>query len=517
MRNVLYTLILMVASSGCATDDSAPPPTLRQLLAEQALQEKGCTKQQVFLDHDGDGYGNANTSFMSCSIPQGYVKKAGDCRDDAKSVNPGAPEICDGLDNNCNGQVDENASKAWYLDHDGDGHGDPAFKMDQGCNGSNYYVASSDDCDDSDQNRHPGAKEICDSLDNDCDGKVDNSVEDAPLWFKDYDQDGSGNAIQHIAACKKPKGFVDTPGDCNDANPAMSPNTKEICDNLDNDCDGQTDEGLKQKYFLDADSDGFGSNKFILACQAPKDYVENDLDCNDHDAHIAPWMWESCNGIDDNCNGQTDEWASDTTTFYFDGDSDGHGIKAKTINACEPPKGYVPVADDCDDSDATIHPKYVEICDNKDNDCDGQTDESDAMDALPVYVDSDKDGYGFSSISLKSCKVPPGFTSVPGDCNDEDAKVNPKAVEVCDGVDNNCDGVTDTDAVDQKDFYWDFDSDGYGAGQSVFKGCATSSNLFATNNKDCDDKDNDTYPSAMEICDFEDNDCNGQVDDFCIL
>ncbi len=223
---------------------------------------------------------------------------------------------------------------------------------DMDCDG--YAIEGGDcgpvDCDDTNAAAYPGAEEVCDNVDNNCDSFVDEG-------FDDIDGDG-------YAVCV----------DCNDNDASINPGAEEVCDGVDNDCDATTDE-------IDTDGDGFAS------CSG---------DCDDSDPAIYPGATEICNGIDDNCNGIVDDG--------FDTDSDGY-------SSCG--------GNDCDDTNAEINPGVQEICgDGIDNNCNGSTDED---------LDNDSDGY----------------TSCGGDCNDSDPDINPGAIEVYDGVDNDCDGVLD--------------------------------------------------------------------------
>lgn len=128
------------------------------------------TPVTYYADADGDGYGNPAVTVTACTPPPGYVTDNTDCDDTNSAIHPGAPEICDGLDNNCNGLIDEGVLNTYYADADGDGYGDPASSV-QACSPPPGYVSNNTDCDDTNSAIHPGAVEICgNGIDEDCDG-----------------------------------------------------------------------------------------------------------------------------------------------------------------------------------------------------------------------------------------------------------------------------------------------------------------------------------------------------------
>jgi len=310
---------------------------------------------------DGDGWGECT----------------GDCDETDPAIHPGAEEVCNGVDDDCDGVI-----PADELDSDGDGHS----------------VCSGADCDDDDPEVYLGRPELCDGADNNCNGEVDEGL----------DVDGDG--------------FTPCEGDCDEAEPDINPSVPEYCDGIDNDCDVDVDEGF------DNDADGW------TACAG---------DCEDYVASVNPDQPEICDAWDTDCDGvlPADE-----------ADADGDGVAL--------------CAADCDDEDALRTPGAPELCDGIDNDCDL---------SVPVdEVDDDSDG----------------FMVCAGDCDDDDAGLWPGATEQCDGLDNDCDGVVPLDEVDQ-------DGDGW----RICDG-------------DCGDLNPDAYPGAPEVIDGADNNCDGFFDNY---
>src|SRR5207244_2580651 len=140
----------------------------------------------------------------------------------------------------------------------------------------------------------------------------------------DADGDSYGNATVTTQACSAPSGYISNSTDCNDGNSAVHPNATETCNNLDDNCNGQTDEGVMTTFYRDADGDSYGNASVTTqACSAPSGYISNSTDCNDGNSAVHPNATETCNNLDDNCNGQTDEGVM--TTFYRDADGDSYG------------------------------------------------------------------------------------------------------------------------------------------------------------------------------------------------
>jgi hypothetical protein len=273
--------------------------------------DDGATDATTWYDDgDGDGYGDSAASTLACSAPVGTVADATDCDDSDADVHPGADEWCDGVDNDCDGSVDEDTAvdaTTWYADADGDGYGS-AGRTTRACSAPAGYAANDTDCDDTAPDAHPGGTETCNGEDDDCDGSVDEGATDTSTFYADDDGDGFGDATDSVEACSAPAGYVADDTDCKDNAPAINPAATEVCDSLDNDCDGSVDEGVTTTWYIDADLDGYGSSASTReSCTEPAGYADNDDDCDDSDDSAWPGAPEVHDGVDNDCDGDVDE------------------------------------------------------------------------------------------------------------------------------------------------------------------------------------------------------------------
>ena len=450
-----------------------------------------------------------------------------DCAPLNSAVYPGVPEECNGADDDCDELVDEG-----YLDTDQDGQADCVDLDDDGdaspdtldncpnlpnedqldtdfdgqgdvCDPDDDADGYPDDndCDPLDKNVHEGAAELCDCKDNNCNGTADEGFTDtdgdgiADCCEDDTDGDGVPNGLDNCPfdanadqlntdgdlsgdACDPDDdndGVVDEL-DCNPTEVKAYPNAPEICDGVDNDCDGVVDNA-----FPDHDEDG----------------MANCVDPDDDGDGVADQV-DLCPFFPDPLQLDTD---GDGFGNACDGDDDGDGDFDLT---------------DCEPLNPQVNHDATEFCNGKDDDCDNKVDEEGAGGCIPLFPDVDEDGFGQDGGDKCLCFTEPPYTSFQGgDCNDNSDAQNPLIPEVCNGVDDDCDGEVDSeDSAGCVDYFSDVDEDGFGV-LGVGKKCLCDPEAPFTAQEvgDCGPDDPEVFPGNMEVCDDLDNDCNGAVDD----
>ncbi|MBM4354750.1 MAG: hypothetical protein FJ109_13345, partial [Deltaproteobacteria bacterium] len=485
-------------------------------------------------DNDCDGSVDEGTGGEACEVSNQW----GDCPgslecDDGSLACDGPqpePEACDGKDNDCDGTVDEEfpdtdedgIADCMETDKDGDGIPDGPdncpltpnpeqedFDLDgkgDACDldDDNDLTADPQDCAPLDPKIYPGADEVCDGKDNDCDYQVDEGFADADAdglkdcQDQDDDNDGAEDGL-----------------DCGPLDPKVFPGQVEECDGVDNDCDKQVDEGFDDldqdgiPSCVDGDDDGDGHGDGDDNCPLVPNPMQEDQDqdgigdaCDaDVDGDSIPNAVDNCPLVKNTLQGDIDK---DGLGDACDGDDDGDGHgdgddncplvanpgqedtdQDGTGDACEDDKDGdgTPDALDCAPFDALIHPGAAEVCDGADNDCNAQVDEG--------FPDTDADG-------LKNCvdlDDDDDGAADEGDCAPLDPTIHPGAPEICNGKDDNCNGKAD-EGVGQL-------ACGKGVCFHVVDACLNG--LPQT----CDP----FAGAAPETCDGKDNDCNGLVDD----
>jgi hypothetical protein len=362
----------------------------------------GSVDEVADTDKDGDNY-------SGCPIHGAQW----DCEDDstnnpnAATIRPNAVEECDGIDNNCNGDADEGLTRLYYRDHDGDFHGVlgsrleacPGTLGDEWMHEDDPALLSVDDCNDIVATINPLAAELCNKADDNCNDIVDDGWSDycecIPTETPETLCDGQDNDCDRLIdnVDNDEDGYYPCASavnwDCDDDDPDRNPAAQELCDyeNHEENCNGVTNEGVTVVYYLDNDEDEYGTDSAQLqgcADNPPTDHhIRQGGDCNDFNNAIKPGTLETCNDLDDDCNGTVDDESSALpyVSVYVDLDGDGYGTAAGAVfNTClrndsngdgalDPPLGFSVTNEDCNDTNSTVYPRAPELCDGILNNC----------------------------------------------------------------------------------------------------------------------------------------------------
>ena len=446
-----------------------------------------------------------------------------DCDETDATINPGATEVCDGIDNDCDGAIDNSGG---FADVDGDGYGDAASPG--GCSGGGTYVPNDDDCDDSDAGVNPAGTESDDGTDEDCDGWVDEDfVVVGDIVVNEINRRSSigGTGVQNNASWVE---LVNTSTRTIDldnwvfargtsasgnqvyidpaAGLSVAPGGYVVL------CDSNDYEGSSVSYPLACDyvwgdeSQGVGyvgtyhDNTLYLRRDADTlaMYIAGDRSTGtaiDSVVYVLGWpnrvrfsMGLDPDSADATNNDNIAAWCStnagtaSTSWRWYDTSAttaDEYGTPGAANYDCASDIDGDGVTDvtDCDDFDATVYPGATEICDGLDNDCDLSIDEG--LGGTVYYADADVDSYGNPATTATACAgAPSGYVLDNTDCDDADAAVNPAAAEVCgDGVDNDCvddDTVCEFSGTQEIKDAYDFRA--YGTAANMAVGTAVCNN-----------------------------------------
>ncbi len=521
--------------------------------------DNGLAFTTYYQDSDSDAYGNAAVSQSTCNgTPAGYVTNNTDCNDAAPTANPLAAESCDGLDNNCDGDIDEYLTRPTTC-------GVGACTGNSGQETCTAGVWGGDTCD----SLAGATAETCDNLDNNCDGTIDENLTQvsscgvgecgatgiktcsAGTWGNDtcvagsptaescddldnncngtIDEDLSRATSCGVGACAGNTGVETCTAGAwgNDTCEPLGGATVETCDNLDNNCDGTIDEDLTQ-----ATSCGVGEcgATGIQTCSAG-------TWGNDTCVAGTPTA-ESCDSLDNNCNGAIDEDLTQATNCGV-GECGATGIKTCSAGTWgnDTCVTGTPTAESCDNLDnncdgaidenltqatscgvgecgatgiktcsagtwgndtCVAGTPTAESCDNLDNNCDGAIDDN-----LTMATSCGAGECGATGI--KTCSA--------GTWGNDTCVAGTPTAESCDNLDNNCDGQIDEGV--SATFYMDFDGDLFGDLLTAVNGCSAPPS-YVPDNTDCNDTDNSVNPGVVEVCgDLTDNNCNAAVDEGC--
>ncbi len=450
-------------------------------------------------------------------------------------------EACNGIDDDCDGQIDEDEGLKNACGGCRDLQGQPGEACAEQCGKGGQWA-----CDGQDRVICQGSGNGCggcDPLDltpgdpcGEC-GLVECVNEDKAEcreqvrnFFQDDDGDGFGIG-DPVQRCEPEFPFTAVrAGDCDDAFADRNPGAVEACDEADNDCDDQIDEGVTNVCGgcepirgEPGDRCGMGECRGTKVCQGGL------LICQGVGVNACEGCGElngtpgdpcgSCGQLA--CEGNDALACQDSLSLFFrDGDGDGFGT-SESVTACAPAALFTATpSGDCNDGDADIRPGRAESCNDVDDNCNNLVDEGvlngcggcALLSAAPgstctrqvcpgVYVCIGEDAVRCEAPTQNACGGCNGLNPLPG------ATCQTCGEAVCDGPE-----ATRCDLIGAQQFFKDQDNDTYGLDNDSARQCAAQAPYTALRGGDCDDDDRSVNPDAFESCDGVDNDCDNGVD-----
>ncbi len=457
-----------VSVTGCVPPTSSNHVTNTSDFDDGTVNITNISPKNYYQDLDNDTYGNPSVFLYYSEKPAGYVEDNTDCNDNERTINP---------------------RTVWYPDVDGDGFGSMVVSVTQCVAPVSRHVTNTSDFDD---------------------GTVNITNIPPKNYYQDLDNDTYGNPSVFLYYSEKPVGYVEDNTDCNDNETTINPRTVWYPD-VDGDGFGSKTVSVTQcvapasrhvtntsdfddgtvnitnippkNYYQDLDKDGYGNpSVFLYYSEKPAGYVINNLDCNDNDKKVNPQK----------------KW-------YLDGDNDGLGDSNAFITSCVTPTGYVD-----NNGDLSDRSKYITN-----------------LATTTFYYDNDKDGYGDPLNPGYYSILPPMYSILSGDCNDNERTINPdtvwyadvdgdgfgsKTISVTQCIAPTSSHVTNTSDFDDgtvnitnippKNYYQDLDNDGYG-NPSVFLYYSNKPVGYVPDNTDCNDNEITINPNTTWYADVD--------------
>ncbi len=499
------------------------------------------------VDVDGDGYTTAT-----------------DCDDADAAINPAATELCDGIDQDCDGNLDNGFSTTtYYQDSDSDTYGNASAPI-ASCVMPSGYVADSTDCNDSSAISNPAGTEICDGLDNNCDSSIDEGITTGSnVFYADADSDTYGDAATTTLSCTAPSGYVSNATDCNDASAASYPGASETDDLADNDCDSWVDEDFvavgdvivsevnRQSRFggsvavangswvevyndssrtidmanwvIARGTSASGNQVYLDAATAPVlaagDYAVF-CDTNDYELSLTAAWPLSCDYVwGDEAQAATYVGTNHDNTFYIRTTTDTFGLYINgnrttgtkidsvtwyydAVNGYWPASARFSMSLDADYYDTVSNDTRTAWCSTSSNSAGTVSNSTTWRWYDTAATTNDEHGTPGSAnyACLTTVDVDGDGYTNTTDCNDGDATINPGATEACNDVDDDCDTLVD-EAGATGETVWYIDADVDGYGGSTTSGTSCDApSGSVATSSDCNDADATINPGAAEVC-----------------